>query len=43
MPARPVLVTTSWDDGHQLDEKLARELDDAGRRLSRYLLLQFLL
>ena len=30
MPAVPVLVTTSWDDGHQLGEKLAQEFDAHG-------------
>jgi hypothetical protein len=30
VPAVPVLVTTSWDDSHQLDEKLAQEFDDHG-------------
>jgi len=30
MPGRQVVVTTSWDDGHELDAKLARELDDHG-------------
>lgn len=30
MPQRPVMVTTSWDDGHELDAKLASELDGLG-------------
>ena len=30
MPAVPVLVTTSWDDGRQLDEKLTQEFDAHG-------------
>jgi peptidoglycan-N-acetylglucosamine deacetylase len=37
VPARPVLVTTSWDDGHQLDEKLAKELDDHGFAATFYI------
>jgi hypothetical protein len=30
VPAVPVLVTTSWEDGHQLDEKLTQEFDAHG-------------
>ena len=30
MPERKVMVTTSWDDGHELDAKLALELDNYG-------------
>jgi peptidoglycan-N-acetylglucosamine deacetylase len=30
MPERRVIVTTSWDDGHELDEKLAGLLADHG-------------
>ena len=30
MPQQPVVVTTSWDDGHELDAKLALELDAHG-------------
>jgi peptidoglycan/xylan/chitin deacetylase (PgdA/CDA1 family) len=30
MPDRKVIVTTSWDDGHELDSKLADELDQNG-------------
>jgi peptidoglycan-N-acetylglucosamine deacetylase len=37
MPAAPVLVTTSWDDGHQLDERLAAELDDHGFAATFYI------
>jgi peptidoglycan/xylan/chitin deacetylase (PgdA/CDA1 family) len=37
VPAARVLVTTSWDDGHQLDEKLAQELDDHGFAATFYI------
>jgi peptidoglycan-N-acetylglucosamine deacetylase len=30
VPQRAVMVSTSWDDGHELDEKLAHELHDLG-------------
>jgi hypothetical protein len=30
VPPAPILVTTSWDDGHQIDKKLAQEFDAHG-------------
>jgi len=37
MTMKKVIVTTSWDDGHQLDQRLAQLLQDAGLKGTFYI------